>query len=204
MFGGDKMTGFIILFIFAISALLIALFMILGDKKYAAQKTKYVDIFIQQHKIHVSDIFIGSYFDLVHDARTKTIWFFHLHKKTLQFKEMPYAQIHQVKWEIDKSLIHSTTSKNPLKRDLLTKKTSTKEDVDIEVHDQYRVKEAMLSILIDETEPKVFDLVFISVNRPKPFEEVKQSDIAKWYDLFVSIIEENDNLDKVGTDSSST
>lgn len=198
------MTGFIILFIFAIAALLIALFMILGDKKYASQKAKYVDIFIQQQKIHVSNIFIGSYFTLVHDAKSKTIWFFHLHKKTLQFKEMPYEQIHQVKWEIDKTLIHSTTSKNPLKRDLLTNQTSTEEDLAMEVHDQYRVKEAMLSILIDETEPKVFDLVFISVNRPMSFEQVKQSDIARWYDLFVSIIEENDNIGKVGTDPSST
>lgn len=198
------MTGFIILFIFAIAALLIALFMVLGDKKYASQKTKYVDIFIQQHKIHVSNIFIGSYFDLVHDARTKTIWFFHLHKRTLQFKEMPYEQIHQVKWKIDSTLIHSTSSKNPLKRDLLTKKTSTEQDVNIEVHDQYRVKEAMLSILIDEIEPKTFDLVFISVNRPMSFQQVKQSDIAAWYDLFVSIIEENDNINEVGADSSST
>src|SRR5699024_4859399 len=135
---------------------------------------------------------------------TKTIWFFHLHKRTLQFKEMPYEQIHQVKWEIDSTLIHSTTSNNPLKRDLLTKKTSTEQDVDVEVHDQYRVKEAMLSILIDEIEPKTFDLVFISVNRPMSFQQVKQSDIAMWYDLFVSIIEENDDIDKVGTDSSST
>lgn len=198
------MTGFIILFIFAIAALLIALFMILGDRKYASQKTKYVDIFIQQHKIHVSHIYVGSYFDLVHDARTKTIWFFHLHKKTLQFKEIPYEQIHQVTWEIDKTLIHSTTSKNPLKRDLLINKTSTEKDIHVEVHDQYQVKEAMLSILIDETEPKVFDLVFISVNRPMSFEKVKQSDIAMWYDLFVSIIEGNDDMNKVNTESSLT
>src|SRR5699024_2780135 len=82
--------------------------------------------------------------------------------------------------------------------------TSTEEDLAMEVHDQYRVKEAMLSILIDETEPKVFDLVFISVNRPMSFEQVKQSDIARWYDLFVSIIEENDNIDKVATVPSPT
>lgn len=198
------MTGFIILFMFAIAALSIALFMVLGDKKYAAQKTKYVDIFIQRHKIQVSHIFIGSYFDLVHDATSKTIWFFHLNKRTLQFKKIPYELIHQVKWEVDSTLIHSTTNKYPLQRDLLTKKTSTEQDIDIEVDNQYLVKEAMLSILIDEIKPQTFDLVFISVNRPLSFEQVKQSEIARWYELFVSIIEENDGSNKIGMSSSST
>lgn len=188
------MTSFIIFFIIALVAFAIALFMKLGDKRYAYQKAKYLDIFIQQKNITVSHLFIGSYFDLICDAETRTIWFLHLQKRTLQFKEMPYAQIHQVKWEIDGTLIRSRTSRQPLKRDLLTNKVERVVDVAAEVHDQYRVKESILSITLDELEPAVFDLMFLDSRRPIHFAQVKTSDIAHWYDLFVSIIEQNDQI----------
>lgn len=186
------MTGIIIFFVISIIALSIALIIILADKRYKSTKARYVDVFIRQHDIEVTNMFVGSYFDLVHDAKSKTIWFFHLKKKTLQFKEIPYEDLHEVKWEIDGVIIRSMTSERPLKRDLLTKERNSKQDVFREVNEQYRVKEAILSIVLDELEPQIFDLRFISVNRPISFKQVKESEIATWYDLFVSIIEAND------------
>src|SRR5699024_8567781 len=110
--------------------------------------------FIQRHKIQVNKLFNSSYFDLIDDAKNKNIWYFYLKQDTLHHKNFPYKDIYQVEYKLDGSTVRSTAKTSQLKRELVVGNEEI-EDIDIvgnkhiPVDKNYRVKEVMITILID-------------------------------------------------------
>lgn len=168
------------------------------ENKYKYKKLKMVDQFIRRKNIEVNHFFVGSYFDLVDDAKEKNIWFFYLKQHTLHYRNIPYEDIFQVEYKLDGLTIKSIARKSQLKRDLVVGNEIRNSneiigDTNSPVDEKYRVKEVRLTILVDELTPFSLDFIFISSHFPIEYQNLKDADAREWYNLFKNIIErEND------------
>ncbi|MBO1002006.1 hypothetical protein [Pseudogracilibacillus auburnensis] len=168
-----------------------------SENKHKYERAKLVEMFIKQKKIHVDNIFIGFYFDLVNDAKGRNIWFFYLRRNTLQYKNIPYDELFQIEYKLDGQTIHSIARMGKLKRDLVVgNDTSTTgevmENTNIVVDENYRVKEITLTILIDELTPSTMDFVFVSSHFPVELKNVKDQEAKEWFQLLTDIIQAED------------
>ncbi|MEJ8778332.1 hypothetical protein [Pseudogracilibacillus sp. ICA-222130] len=177
----------------AIIFFIVILIIKLNEKRYTLQKSEALERFINYKDIHVTNLYSGPHFDIIHDEEQKMIWYTVFQRKKLQYKELPYHTIYQVVWNIDGTPIRTVTRNIPSKEALLTKEKNIAGKTEHkEVNAQYRVKEATLTITLDETTTQTIELPLFSSTLPKSFGEVEQSDIAIWYHLFVSIIQEEE------------
>ncbi|HIV75241.1 MAG TPA: hypothetical protein H9895_09205 [Candidatus Pseudogracilibacillus intestinigallinarum] len=187
------MTLFTIFMSIAILFFIVVLVIKLNEKRYAVQKSEAVERFITYKNIHVTNLFSGAHFDIIHDEEQEMIWYTVFQRKKLQYKELPYHTIYQVVWNLDGTPIRTVTRNTPSKEALLTKENNIAGKTELkEVNAQYRVKEATLTITLDETTTQTIELPLFSSTLPKSFGEVEQSDIAIWYNLFVSIIQKEE------------
>jgi len=194
------MSMFITFFTFALFCFTFVFWLKQNERKYKYTKAKMVDLFIKRNNIHVTNIFVGSYFDLVNDKRNKCIWFFYVQKQTLQYKQIPYANIHQIEYKIDGVTIQSVVKSRKLKRDLLLNSDFSNKNIVVEnkhiiPEDTFRVKEVMLTILIDELKPVTLDLIFISSHLPIEWKNVKNTEVKEWYYIFTEIIKREEHLE---------
>lgn len=163
------------------------------EKKHTYKKLKLVDKFIQKNNIEVNKMFVDQYFDLIDDAKGENIWYFYLKNNTLHYKNIPYKDIFQVEYKLDGSTVRSTIKKGQLKHQLVAG-NNTNLDIEIvgnkqiAIDEKYRIKEVMITILIDELKPYTIDFVFMTTHIPVEFKNLQDKEAREWYKLFQKII----------------
>lgn len=167
------------------------------ENKHKLKKAKFVDIFITRNKINVTHIYVGSYFDLIDDAASQNIWFFYLKQNTLHYKNIPYEDLFQIEYKLDWQTVQSVKKSGKLKRDLVVgnnvaEASEIVEETNVPLHENYRAKEVIITILIDELKPAKLDFVFVSTHLPVELKNVKDKDAKKWFHIFTEIIQAED------------
>lgn len=165
------------------------------EKKHRYEKTKRVDLFLQKNKINVNRFFSGYQTDLIHDAATKSFWYFELPFDQLEYKNISYDDIYRVDYKLDGVVIDSVMKQGPSKRELLSS-NPTKSLVEfqsfIQVKDKVRAaKEVKLTILLDDLQGTALDVVFAQHYFPKEVKRMKNNDALKWFNIFKDAVENN-------------
>lgn len=165
-----------------------------SENKFKYQKTKMADLFIKKRGIHVSKLYVGTYFDLVHDAKNEQIWFFVLrHNNTLQYKNIPYNELFQVDYKLDGHTVKSASRSGKLKKELIGGKRpddSSPPPATWKKSNDFRaVKEIRLTVHVDDMQTTTLDFVFHHSHLPVDAKHMKDKDAQEWYNIFTSIIE---------------
>lgn len=158
------------------------------EKKHRYEKTRRVDLFLQKNKINVNRFFSGYQSDLIHDAATKSFWYFTLPFDKLEYKNIHYDDIYRVDYKLDGVVIDSVTKPGPSKRELISA-NETKSPLEfqsfIHLKDKVRAaKEVKLTILMDDLQGTSLDVVFARHYFPKEVKRMKNNDALKWFHIF--------------------
>lgn len=167
------------------------------EKKHRLNKTRRVDYFIQKNKLNVDKFFSGYEYDLIHDTKTESVWFFVLKDDRLRYKQIPFEQIYRVEYKLDGITAKSINRKGPSKRELVggDEVKSDREfqsfihlKDDINKDNIKAAKEIKLKIFLDDLQASTLDVGFAYYYMPKKLDRLKRNEALDWFQTFKEIV----------------